>query len=296
MTRILVTGGEGQVGQALQRCDGPHGFEFLFPTRDHFDLSHAEQMMSYVNEHTIDGVINLAAYTAVDKAEDEPDEAFRINRDAVSHLAELTANRDIPLLHVSTDYVFSGELDRAYREDDATGPVSVYGASKEAGEHAVRLHNPNHAIIRTSWVVSPFRNNFIKTMLRLASERDQLNIVSDQFGAPTSAKDLADVLLLIMQRLLDDDNAARGTFHFSNDGVASWADIAELVMQHSGSLGGPHAQIHRIATSNYPTRAIRPKNSRLDTTKFATHFGYRPRPWQTAVRDIVGDLLQGDRP
>jgi len=296
MTRILVTGGEGQVGQALQRCDGPHGFEFLFPTRDRFDLSHPEQMMTYVNTHTFDGVINLAAYTAVDKAEDEPDEAFQINRDAVSHLAQLTASRGIPFLHVSTDYVFSGELDRAYREDDATGPVSIYGASKEAGEHAVRLHNPNHAIIRTSWVVSPFRNNFVKTMLRLASERDQLNIVSDQFGAPTSAKDLADALLLIMQRLLDSDNNARGTFHFSNDGVASWAAIAELVMQHSGSLGGPYAQIHRIATSDYPTRAIRPKNSRLDTTKFATHFGYRPRPWQTAVRDIVGDLLQGDRP
>jgi len=209
MTRILVTGGEGQVGQALQRYDAPHGVEFLFPTRDRFDLSHPAQMMAYVNEHAVDGVINLAAYTAVDKAEDEPDEAFRINRDAVSHLAERTASRGIPLLHVSTDYVFSGELDRAYREDDATGPVSVYGASKEAGEQAVRLHNPKHAIVRTSWVVSPFRHNFVKTMLRLASEREQLNIVSDQFGAPTSAKDLAEALLLIMQRLLNDENGAR---------------------------------------------------------------------------------------
>jgi len=296
MTTILVTGGEGQVGQALQRCDAPRGIKLLFPTRDRFDLNNPVQMTDYMNDHSIQGIINLAAYTAVDKAEDEPDEAFRINRDAVSDLAQLTASLDIPFVHVSTDYVFSGELDRAYREDDATGPVSVYGASKEAGEQAVRLHNPRHAIVRTSWVVSRFRHNFIKTMLRLAAEREHLNIVSDQFGAPTSAKDLSEALLLIVERLLNDDEEASGTFHFSNYGKACWADIAEEVLQYSASLSGPHAQIHRIATSDYPTRATRPKNSRLDTAKFETHFGYRPRPWQTAVRDIVSDLLQGDRP
>ena len=296
MTHILVTGGEGQVGQALQKSVMPTGYTFLFPTREAFDLGNPSHRMAYFDQHSIDAVINLAAYTAVDKAEDEGDEAFRINRDAVASLAQKTASLAIPLVHVSTDYVFSGTLDRAYREDDATGPIGVYGRSKEAGEQAVRHYNPNHAIIRTSWVVSPFRNNFIKTMLRLASERDTLSVVSDQFGAPTSAKDLASALLLITQGLMSHNQLARGTFHFSNLGEACWADIAEIVMHHSASLGGPNANIRRISTAEYPTRATRPKNSRLDTSKYETVFKDRPRTWQIAVGEIVGELLQGEKP
>ena len=293
MKRILVTGGEGQVGQALQLCNAPTEFKLLLPKRDIFDLADLPSIANYFDQHAINAVINLAAYTAVDKAEDDADNAFRINRDAVSALAQMTARRDIPLVHISTDYVFSGELDRAYHENDQTEPLGIYGLSKEAGEQAIRLYNPNHAIIRTSWIVSPFRQNFIKTMLRLASDRDAISVVDDQIGAPTSANDLALATLRVTEELLRGNPSARGTFHFSNFGEASWADVADEVMRLSGSRGGPHALINRITTEDYPTRAKRPRNSHFNTLKFEHIFGYRPRPWQNAVGDIVAELVKG---
>ena len=293
MRSILVTGGEGQVGQALRQCVALPEFELLFPKRDIFDLADLSSMASYFYQHVIDAVINLAAYTAVDKAEDDAENAFRINRDAASALAQMTACLDIPLVHISTDYVFSGELDRAYHEDDPTEPLGIYGLSKEAGEQAIRLYNPNHAIIRTSWVVSPYRQNFVKTMLRLARDRDAINVVDDQIGAPTSATDLALATLRVTQELVSGNPSARGTFHFSNFGEASWADVADEVMRLSGSRGGPHALINRITTEDYPTRAKRPRNSHFNTLKFEHIFGYRPRPWQNAVGDIVAELVKG---
>lgn len=296
MKRILVTGGEGQVGQALQQCEASPEFELLLPKRDIFDLANLPSMAAYFDQYLIDAVINLAAYTAVDKAEDDADNAFRINKDAVSTLAQTTARLYIPLVHISTDYVFSGELDRAYREDDPTEPLGIYGLSKEAGEQAVRLYNPNHVIIRTSWVVSAFRQNFVKTMLRLASDRPTISVVDDQIGAPTSARDLALAILRVTKELVNGNPSARGTFHFSNFGEASWADVAEEVMRLSIARKGPNALIQRIATTDYPTRAKRPKNSCFNTLKFESIFGYRPRPWQNAIEDIVAELVQGVKP
>ena len=293
--RLLVTGGDGQVGQAMRTIDAPDGMELVFPSRQDFDLSDAEGMRAALFGSHYDGVINLAAYTAVDKAEENAQEAFLVNCDGPAQLADLTAELGIPLVHVSTDYVFSGELDRPYREEDATGPINVYGASKEAGEREVRARNLNHAIVRASWVVSPYRSNFVKTMIRLAAERETLRVVDDQRGAPTSASELAGVLLQIATSLTASSETPRGTFHFSNAGNASWAEIAEEIMRQLTQYGRKSANIERIATSEYPTPARRPKNSSLDTSAISEAFSIRPDNWRDAIGVIVSDIVKGGR-
>jgi dTDP-4-dehydrorhamnose reductase len=295
MKRFLVIGGNGQVGTALQYVPLPEDIVLISPNRSELDFARPESIEALIASGPWSGVINLAAYTAVDRAEDEMAAAWQANAEAPEHLALAAASRGIPIVHVSTDYVFSGELDRAYGETDAVGPLGVYGASKEAGERAVRSGNARHAIVRTSWVVSPYRSNFLKTMLRLADDRDQVRVVADQFGAPTSAKDLASFLLLVAMRLSNDPNSPTGTFHFSNRGEASWADVAGEIFRVSALHGGPTARVDRVSTADYPTRAMRPKNSRLNTTLIGQAFGIVPRPWQDAIHDIVFELVKGDR-
>ncbi len=295
MKRFLVIGGNGQVGTALHYVPLPEDIVLISPNRSELDFARLESIDALIASGPWSGVINLAAYTAVDRAEDEVAAAWQANAEAPGHLALAAASRGIPIVHVSTDYVFSGELDRAYGEKDAVGPLGVYGASKEAGERAVRLGNARHAIVRTSWAVSPYRSNFLKTMLRLAEERDLVRVVADQFGAPTSATDLASFLLSVAMRLSSDASTPTGTFHFSNRGEASWADVAEEIFRISALHGGPTARVERIATNEYPTRATRPKNSRLDTELIRQAFGILPRPWQEAIHDIVFELLKGDR-
>ena len=290
MKRIVVTGGAGQVGQALSKqiCDCSD--TFLFPSRDAFDLLSEASMVNGLREVKPDLVLNLAAYTAVDRAEDEPEFCAAVNATAPAILARETGRLGVPLIHVSTDYVFSGELDRPYREDDATGPINVYGRTKLEGEQAIAAANPAHVIVRASWIISAYRANFVKTMLRLAADRDTLRVIDDQIGGPTSADDLASALLTIINRYGSKDGLAPGIFHFSNQGEASWADLAEAVMAAAASLKGVNARIERISTAEYPTKARRPRNSRLNTKKFHATYGLLARNWHEAVSEIVRDL------
>lgn len=290
MKRILVTGGAGQVGQALRRHIGGDASEFLFPDRVAFDLRDEKSMSEAIRALKPDLVLNLAAYTAVDLAEDEPELCAAINTDAPACLARETARLGVPLVHVSTDYVFSGELDRPYLEDDPTGPINVYGRTKLGGERVIAELNPAHVIIRASWIVSPFRTNFIKTMLRLAADRDVIRVIDDQIGGPTSADDLAQALLTIIHRHVRTADLEVGIFHFSNLGAASWADLAETVMTCAHALGGVNARIERIKSVEYTTKARRPRNSRLDTQKIRDSYGLLARNWQEAVANIVKDL------
>ena len=205
-------------------------------------------------------------------------------------IAEQCAKAKIPLLHVSTDYVFSGEAPRPYVENDNADPINVYGASKEAGEAAIRAVTDAHIILRTSWVVSAIGNNFIKTMLRLGADSDELRVVADQHGSPTSAQDIAQILrMLVFQAIEGQENF--GTFHFTSSGDTNWAEFARTIFEFSQQRGGPFARVTSIMTAEYPTPAKRPHNSRLDTRKIQTTYGITPRPWKEAVSDILSMLI-----
>jgi len=288
---ILIAGASGQVGQELLRQPWPAPIMILAPGRAELDLGSPACLADWAAGRQIDCIINAAAYTAVDLAEDHPDEAFLVNAKAPALLAELAAARSIPLLHISTDYVFDGKLDRPYREDDPVGPLGVYGSSKLAGELAVRAAAPRHIILRTAWVVSTYRNNFLKTMLRLAAERPELSVVADQFGCPTGAHDIADALRTMALAHLTTTDAPSGTYHFVNAGSTSWYGLAEAIMLASKQCGGPHVPVRPIGSADYPQRASRPANSRLATDRIARDFAIRPRPWQTAITEIVSEYL-----
>jgi dTDP-4-dehydrorhamnose reductase len=205
-------------------------------------------------------------------------------------LAEATGKSGIPLIHISTDYVFSGSAIEPYSEDDQVGPTGVYGASKAAGELAVSRANPRSVIVRTAWVLSPHRANFLKTMLRLASERPALRVVADQCGCPTSAGDIAKSVMTIALRHMSDPSAPVGTFHFVNSGSASWHELASEIFRLSADAGGPTAQVEPIRTVEFPTKAKRPANSQLATQKIRQDFGIEPRDWHEAVADIITEL------
>jgi dTDP-4-dehydrorhamnose reductase len=289
MKRVLVTGGSGQVGGALSQLKA-QDLQFVAPRRDVLDLADAASITTYLGQERFDAVINCAAYTAVDKAESEKDLAWQINATAPGLIAEHCAKAKIPLLHVSTDYVFSGNSPRPYVEDDVVGPINVYGASKEAGEAAIRTRTDQHIILRTSWVISESGNNFLKTMLRLATDRDELRVVADQQGRPTSAKDIAKTLSTMTSKAVS-GSATYGTFHFANAGDTSWADFARVIFDLSQKRGGPSARVSSITTAEYPTPAKRPANSRLDTCKIETLYGITARPWKEAVNDILSSLI-----
>ena len=288
--RILITGGAGQIGRELARLDWPDGIEAVFPGRDVLDITSPASIAAMFESTSWACVINCAAWTAVDAAEDRVSATFLANAMGPAWLAESTAAAGVPLVHVSTDYVFSGTLDRPYREDDATLPQSVYGASKLAGEVAVRAANPRSVILRTAWVVSPHRTNFLKTMLRLGAERDEISVVADQQGCPTSAADIAGALQAIALRQMDGTGPV-GTYHFVNAGEASWHDLALRIFALGHATGQPSPRVRPISSSEYPSRARRPANSRLGTTLLTRDYGIRPRPWEEAIADILHELL-----
>lgn len=288
---ILVTGGAGQVGLALGRLDWPAPFRLVAPTRAELDLTDAAAVADLFGRHAFAAVINPAAWTAVDRAESEPAAAFAANATAPARLAEACRAADIPLVHVSTDYVFDGTLDRPYREDDPVAPPGVYGASKLAGELAVRAIQPRSVVLRTAWVVSPDRANFLKTMLRLAAERDVVRVVADQHGCPTAAADIAAALQTITLRLIAEREAPTGVFHFAGAGETSWAGFAEAIFAASRALGGPFAEVEPIPTTAYPTPARRPANSRLDCRRITESYGIVPRDWRAATDEITGQVL-----
>jgi dTDP-4-dehydrorhamnose reductase len=287
---VLILGGAGQVGLELQRAAWPEGLHPIAPTRAELDVTDARALARAVAARPWAAVINVAAYTAVDKAESDVDAAWRLNALAPAILAYETAKAGIPVVHVSTDYVFDGSKAGAYEVDDPVAPLGVYGASKEGGEQGVRTGNPRHAIVRTAWVVSPFRANFVKTMLRLAGDRPSLRVVDDQNGSPTVAGDLARALVTMVERFVRDPAAPVGTYHFANAGHTTWCGLARAVMRLSAEQGGPSVPVEPIGTVDYPTPARRPANSRLATGRIEQDFGIVPRPWHDALQDVVAEL------
>lgn len=286
---ILLTGGAGQLGAEVRRL-APADWRVTAPGRSELDLADAAQINRAVASRPWAAILNCAAYTAVDRAESDPLTAWRVNALAPAALAA-AAGATTPLIHVSTDYVFDGRKPSPYEESDAIGPLGVYGASKAAGELAVRTAARRHLILRTAWVVSPHGSNFVKTMLRLGAERPVLRVVDDQHGCPTSAADIAQALVTLTTRHIEDEAAPVGTYHFVNGGEASWCELARFVFEQAAARGRRTPQVQAITTAEYPTPACRPANSRLATDKIARDFGLSPRPWRAAVEDVVESLL-----
>lgn len=287
--RIVVTGRDGQVASALaERVAATTGHDLVHAARPDFDLEAPDTLAEAVAALEPDLVVNAAAYTAVDKAESEPERAMAVNAAAAGEIARGARLAGAPIVQLSTDYVFDGALDRPYREDDPVAPLGAYGRSKLAGEIAVRDANANHVILRTAWVYSPFGANFVKTMLRLAETRDEIGVVSDQHGNPTSAFDIADAILAVAGKL---GSANSGTYHLAGTGPATWHEFAQAIFE----IAGPHLpktpRVNAITTADYPTPAPRPANSRLDTALFERTFGYRAPEWRTSLRETIERLL-----
>ncbi len=291
MMRIAVTGLVGQVVSALIEC-APRDVEIIAMGRPQLDLARRASVLSTLRASRCDAIVNAAAYTAVDKAESEPDMAMSVNGDGAGHVAEIAAELRVPLVHLSTDYVFDGRLDRPYREDDATGPTGAYGRSKLTGEQKIASIHPDHAILRTAWVYSPFGANFVRTMLRLGETRSELGVVSDQRGNPTYALDIADAVVAIAQRLRADPAPnLRGVFHMTGGGEATWADFAEEIFAEAQKYGRTPVRVNRIATADYPTPARRPANSRLDNARLQAAFGLSLPDWRSSTAACVRRLL-----
>ncbi|MCW5733916.1 MAG: dTDP-4-dehydrorhamnose reductase [Enhydrobacter sp.] len=285
--RILLTGVTGQVGGALLPRLSTVG-EVIAADRNTLDLANPKHVAGRLDELAPDLIVNPAAYTAVDRAEDERELAYAINGEAPGALAEWAGRRAVPLIHFSTDYVFSGEGSIPWREDDATRPLSVYGASKQAGEAAVRSAGGPHLIVRTSWVYGATGNNFLRTMVRLARERPELRVVADQFGAPTSAALIADAVMSVLgrsQNVVDNFDRAGGVIHLSASGYTSWHEFARAIVSGLRQRGVELTveRVVPITSAEYPTKAQRPLNSRLDLSRLATVFGIVPDTWSDAL-------------
>ena len=286
MKKILVTGANGQLGQCLQKISSQfEEFEFIFTDSETLDITNKEEVNDFFWQNAPDFCINAAAYTAVDLAETDIEKAFLVNADGTENLAEACAENNAQFIHVSTDYVFDGENNLAYTEEDFTNPLGVYGASKLAGDELALEVNPCSVILRTSWVYSEFGKNFVKTMLSLFATKDELNIVADQFGQPTNANDLAEAIM----KIIKSEKITPGIFNFSNLGRISWFDFAEKIAE----LSKAKIKLNAIETSQYPTPAKRPKNSVLDLDKISKTYAIQLKPWEESLEGCV-QILQNN--
>ena len=291
--RIAVTGKQGQVVQSLLAMAPAHGVELIAIGRPDLDLTDPASVLPALAAAQPDVIVSAAAYTAVDKAESEAELAHAVNAIGAGAVAEAASALGVPVIHLSTDYVFSGGKPSPYAETDSTGPISVYGNTKLEGELRVAAGNTNHVILRTAWVYSPFGANFVKTMLRLAESRDELRVVADQRGCPTSALDIAEAVIAIATRLsADADPALRGTFHLTGNGEATWAEFAQEIFARSKALGGKSANVVPITTAEYPTPARRPANSRLSGEKLAETYGIRLPDWKRSTDVVIEAILK----
>ena len=287
--KILMLGAGGQVGHELRRHSWPADTILTALDRGGLDITRREAVIGTIAGERPDIVVNAAAYTAVDRAEIERDAAWAINRDGPGHIAAACREAGIKLIHISTDYVFDGTKSSPYRENDPVNPLGVYGASKEAGERAVREALREHVILRTAWVYSAHGHNFVKTMLRLAGERPVLRVVADQTGSPTGAADIAGAIARIAQHIAA-GNPAWGTCHFAGAGAVTWHGFAEAIFELAQPWRGPPPRVEAIATADYPTPAQRPANSVLDCARIAAAFGITPRPWREALAEVIAEL------
>jgi len=289
----LITGANGQLGWELARSAQHAGLSIAAFDRSGLDITDQDSVTRCLSDFAPQVVINAAAYTAVDQAESDADTAYAVNRDGPRHLAKSCKDHGIPLIHVSTDYVFDGADERAYLEDDPVAPLGVYGASKLAGEVAIRETHDAHVIVRTAWVYGVHGANFVKTMLRLAETRDTLQVVNDQHGSPTFAGDLADALLTIAQNLraADKTDDVYGTFHCTGGGTTTWCDLAQMTFDLAATSGVKVPKVIGIPAADYPTAAERPKNSVLDCSKIDRVYGITLRSWQEALEDMLSKTL-----
>ncbi|MGR8933308.1 MAG: dTDP-4-dehydrorhamnose reductase [Gammaproteobacteria bacterium] len=287
--RLLLTGCNGQVGSELASRAESGGHEFIATTRETLDITQRAATDSFISEYTPDIVINAAAYTAVDRAEQDADSAFAVNRDGAANLAQACANANTPLLHISTDYVFDGEKHGAYLESDSTNPQGVYGLSKLEGELQIVKALQQHIIMRVSWVFGANGHNFVRTMLRLGQERNELHVVGDQCGGPTWAGDIANTLLTIANAVQDKRFAAWGIYHYSGAPATSWHGFAEAIFDNAERLGmlDNKPRVHNIATAEYPTPAKRPKNSVFDCSLIHKNFAIRQPAWHEGLSQVL---------
>ena len=286
--KILVTGTHGQLAQSLAEHGGD---EIILAGRPNLDLAVAGSARACILAAKPDLVVSAAAFTAVDLAETEEALASRINADAAGEVALAARELGVPVIHLSTDYVFDGQASAPYVEDAATNPINAYGRTKLAGEEAVRAATPEHLVLRSSWIVSPFGRNFVRTMVDLGSQRDTLSVVADQYGNPTSALELADAILVVARRWETGDRTGLGhTYHLAGTGIASWYDVAVAVQDELAQLGRKSATVTPITTADWPTHAARPAYSALDTSAFTREFGHAMPSWRASLRPIVARL------
>jgi dTDP-4-dehydrorhamnose reductase len=285
---ILVTGANGQLASEIKSISNQFpSYQFLFATKEDLSVERKESVMLFFEKQQIDYCINCAAYTAVDKAESEKEKAFLINADAVGHLAAICFAHQTKLIHISTDYVYDGSKVIALKEDNAVAPLNVYGWSKLKGEELALNKNPGTLILRTSWVYSSYGNNFVKTMLRLFSERNEINVVADQYGSPTYAADLAEVIMLFVSRM-EEGELYRGIFNYCNSGVTTWYEFASAIK----NIVNSNCLINPIPTSSYTTAAKRPQYSALDTEKIKKIMLINIPSWEDSLKKCVAKLSQ----
>jgi dTDP-4-dehydrorhamnose reductase len=293
--KVLITGADGQLGRELVRLGRRLGFEVYGLNRQQLDITNENQIPEIFERISPSVVINSAAYTQVDRAESESDLAYAVNKDGPAFLARHCANNHLTLIHISTDYVFDGTKGRPYRESDPVAPLGVYGRSKSEGETAIRTQLANHIIVRTSWLYGVYGNNFVKTILKLATEKNALQVVADQVGSPTSAADLAEAILTITRKISTNEKFDWGTYHYCCKGFTTWHGLAEKIID----LAAPHAafqarQVEAITTAEWPTPAKRPPYSVLDCTRIKSQFGIAPTPWQQSLKRTIDRIFTGD--
>ncbi|CAN0653711.1 dTDP-4-dehydrorhamnose reductase [Nitratireductor aquimarinus] len=292
--RIAVTGKNGQVARSLETLaqENPH-FEVVTLGRPELDLAHPHAARAVLSAAAPDIVVSAAAYTAVDQAEDEPETAYAVNASGAEAVAQVAEGLGVPLIHLSTDYVYDGTKDAPYVEDDVANPRSVYGETKLQGEKLVAAAHSSPIIIRTAWVYSPYGKNFPKTMLALAQNRDEIGVVSDQSGSPTSALEIARAIQAVAHKIVHDGGREfAGIYHFAGSGYASWHAFAEYVFDSSRRYGGPSAKVKPISTAQFPTKARRPQSSQLDCGRFRSTFGYEAPDWRHSVDEVVSELVR----
>ena len=290
--KVLITGSTGQLGKALLRQAKESSESVIGLTRRQLDITDTAQLEKVLADHPHSAVVNAAAYTDVDRSEQEPQKAFAVNTQGPSYLAVCCAKYDIPLVHISTDYVFDGTKNSPYKETDPIAPLGIYGLSKADGEDAVRTNCERHVIMRTAWLYGVDGRNFVKTMLKLGRERESVRVVADQYGSPTCNDDLAAAIFVIVRRIRHEENIPWGTYHFNGNGVTTWYEFAESIFDYARRFGKMRLQrVEPITTAEYPTPARRPPYSVLDCAQIKANFGIAPTPWRQSLKQTVERLM-----